>query len=178
MSRRRTRQGTLWIFGDSIGCRLYRSLAKKPLCSRTFTACRCSYNWVYPVPNNNITLGKILNDNFDFRPELVLHSLRGALSHNAMKSRHSVLVLNLGLHYPISINFLTYQRLIDDVIEMLRTRERLLGTRAKVIWKTTTSMRKERAETPRNVTHFRFSTEQVSYERGEVTLPSTIFVWC
>jgi hypothetical protein len=150
-------RGTLWIFGDSIGYRLYRSLARKSLCNQTFTSCRCSYNWVYPVPHNNITLGRILNDDCDFRPEIVLDSLRSVLSANVMKSSQSLLLLNFGLHYPISINFTTFQTLIDNVIKMLNDRKK--GPR--VIWKTTTAMHKENADPPRNITHFRFSTEQV-----------------
>lgn len=155
----RHREGTLWIFGDSIGCRLYRSLAKKPLCNQTFVTCRCSYNWIYPVPNNNITLGRLQNDGFDFRPEIVLNSLRSVLHHNAMKNPHSLLLLNFGLHYPISVNFTTFQKLIDDVIVMLKDHDRELGP--TVVWKTTTAMHKENAEPPRNITHFRFASEQV-----------------
>ena len=158
----RRSRGTLWIFGDSIGCRLYRSLAKKSLCNETFNSCRCSYNWIYPVPDNNITLGRRLNDDFDFRPEIVLNSLRKVLHHNTMKHQQSLLVVNLGLHYPISINFTTFQNLIDDIVKILGGRERGVGPR--IIWKTTTSMHKEKAELPRNVTHFRFSTEQVSWK--------------
>ena len=152
-------RGTLWIFGDSIGCRLYRSLVKKTLCHEIFSACNCSYNWIYPVPHNNVTLGRTQNDNFDFRPEIVLDSLRDVLNTTTMKNPHSLLVLNFGLHYPISINFTTFQTLIDNVIRALNHREKGLGP--KVIWKTTTSMHKENADLPRNVTHFRFATEQV-----------------
>ncbi len=74
-----------------------------------------------------------------------------------MKSSQSLLLLNFGLHYPISINFTTFQTLIDNVIKMLSDRKK--GPR--VIWKTTTAMHKENADPPRNITHFRFSTEQV-----------------
>ena len=146
---------------------MYRSIANKSLCREIFSTCNCSYNWVYPVPHNNITLGRTLDDDLDFRPEIVLESLRGVLDTNVMRSPHNLLLLNLGLHYPISINFTTFQTLIDNVIKVLKSREEGVGPR--VIWKTTTSMHKENAIPPRNLTHFRFSTEQVGFHKKRLS---------
>ena len=116
---------------------------------------------MYPVPNENEALGKSLKDDFDFRPQIILNSIRNVLGDPRMRSPYSVLVLNLGLHYPPSINFTTYQKLIDDVIVMLHGREKELGSSARVVWKTTTSIRKENKIPPRNETTWRFFTEPV-----------------
>ena len=150
----------MWIFGDSLGFRFYASLSRQPLCRELFASCSRTYNWVYAVPNENEALGKKLTDDFDFRPNIILDSIRNVLRDSRMRSPHSLLVLNLGLHYAPSINFTTYQNLIDDVIVMLG-RERELGSNATVIWKATTSIRKENETPPRNDTTWRFFTEQV-----------------
>ena len=125
-------------------------------------SCHRSYNWVYPVPFENEVLGKSLTDDFDFRPNIILDSIRNVLRYALMKSPHSLLVLNLGLHYPSNLNFTTFQKLMDDVIVMLRDREKGLGSNARVVWKTTTSIRKENENPPRNDTVWRFFTEPVS----------------
>ena len=157
------RNGTLWIYGDSLGFRFHQSLSGKPLCIKIFEYCIRTYNWVYPVPEENEALGKKLTDNFDFRPNIILDSIKNVLRNTRMKNPQSLLVLNLGLHYPPTINFTTFQNLIDDVIVTLSDREKRLGSNARVIWKTTTSIRKENATPPRNRTAKRFFTEQVRY---------------
>ena len=116
---------------------------------------------MYPYPRHKISGGNSLTDNSDFRANVTLSSIRNVLRDSLMKLPHSLLVLNLGLHYPISITFTTFQKLIDDIIVMLCDREKGLGSNATVIWKTTTSIRKENEKLPRNDTAFRFLTEQV-----------------
>ena len=125
---------------------------------------------MYPVLHEKKE--RLLTDNFDFRPSVILDNIRNVLRNNRMKSSQSLLVLNLGLHYSISLSFVTYQKLIDDVIVMLLDRHKSLGSKAQVIWKTTTSMRKEKLEPPRNITSWRFFTEQV---RDRIFFPSVIF---
>ena len=100
-----------------------------------------------------------LNDNFDFRPNIILEAIRNVLRNDTMKSPQSLFVLNLGLHYAININFTTYQKLIDDVIVLLLDREVELGSRAQVVWKTTTATYGHKAG--RTSTKRRFYTEQV-----------------
>ena len=157
------RKGTLWIYGDSLALRLHNSLSSKLLCTKIFRACSRSYNWVYPIPYESEYVAKTKNDNFDFRPNLVLESIREVLLSERMTTADSLLVLNLGLHFPIGINFTTYQNLITDVIRLLRNREKELGSKARVIWKTMTAIHKEKVAKPRNKTHWRFFTDQVNY---------------
>lgn len=155
------RKGLLWIFGDSLGVRFFNSFSRKPVCREVLAFCSRSYNWVYPVPYENEALGKVLTDDFDFQPEIILNSLGNVLSYGYMKDPHSLLVLNLGLHYSSNLNFTTFQRFIDDVIIMLRDREKGVRSSARVIWKTSTSIRKENETPPRNNTMWRFFTEPV-----------------
>ena len=100
-----------------------------------------------------------LNDNFDFRPNIILEAIRNVLRNDIMKSPQSLFVLNLGLHYAIGINFTTYQKLIDDVIVLLLDREMGLGSKAKVVWKTTTATYGHK--NGQTSTERRFYTEQV-----------------
>ncbi|XP_028409614.1 uncharacterized protein LOC114532328 isoform X2 [Dendronephthya gigantea] len=157
---RTARRGTLWLFGDSLAVRFHISLSTKPLCRQIFEQCRRSYNWLYPLPGENEALEKLRNDDLDFQPTIILDSIRDVLRDRLMKDPHSLLLLNLGLHYPISLNFTTFQKLIDDVIQVLIMREKGLGSHARVVWKTTTSIRKENTKPPRNATGWRFFTEE------------------
>ncbi|XP_046859014.1 uncharacterized protein LOC124452500 [Xenia sp. Carnegie-2017] len=152
-------KGSLWIYGDSLAVRFYNSVATTTLCQTLFRSCGYSYNWVYPIPNENEAVAKKLNDDFDFRPELVLESIRNVLRRDDMKTDESILILNFVLHYTMSLNFTTYQRLVDDVIVMLRNRWRDLGSNARIIWKTSTAIKKENEPIPRNLTFKRFFTD-------------------
>ena len=84
-----------------------------------------------------------------------------------LRTGKSVFLFNLGVHYPISLNFTTYKDLIDNVVKLIKTKiTNRNGNMAVPIWKTTTSIEKEKthkmyAELPRNVTHWRFHTHQV-----------------
>ena len=151
------------IYGDSLSLRLYYSIRGKPLCRDIFAHCSATYCWTYPVPKGNIHIAQKLTDDFDFRPNIILESIRNALRNSAMKSAQSVFVLNLGLLYSINLNFTTYQKLIDDVILILLDREVGLGSKAKVVWRTTTSAHTERMP---NRTGWRFLTEQVKNDHA------------
>ena len=148
------RLGTLWVYGDSLSARFFNSMSRKSLCGRTFASCDLTYNWVYPL-----ALRK--KGGVDFQPSIILDTIRNVLRGSRMKSSQSLLVLNLGVHYTYTISFATYQKLIDDVIVILLDREKGLGSKAEVIWKTSTSIRKEKERPPRNATNWRFLTEPV-----------------
>ena len=150
------RLGTLWIYGDSLSGKFYNSVSRKPLCSHIFATCENTYSYVYPISFRSSLKSKV-----DFRPSFILDTIRNVLRDSRMKSSQSLLVLNLGIHYSFTISFATYQKLIDDVIVILLDREKGLGSKAEVTWKTSTSVRKENEEPPRNATCWRFLTEQV-----------------
>ena len=78
-----------------------------------------------------------------------------------MQREGSLMVLNNGLHYPISLNFTTYQELIRNMIHSLKkNQENNLNNSAKIIWKTTTSIHQE-IYNHKNTTGWRFFTAQV-----------------
>ncbi|XP_032219610.1 uncharacterized protein LOC116602321 [Nematostella vectensis] len=149
-------KGTLWIYGDSVGDFFHRSILRHPLCTKLFKHCNRTYNWVYNLPGANQTIGKILNDNLDFSIDRILHEISLVLNSTQMRDNpHSVLVLNLGLHYVQNINFTKYQEMIDRVIGLLRGEETGevgevgRGFRGQVVWKTTTAINRERYGDPR-----------------------------
>ena len=148
------RLGTLWVYGDSLSAKFYNSMSRKPLCGTMFASCNLTHNWVYPL-----ALRK--KGGVDFQPSIILDTIRNVLRDSRMKSSKSLFVLNLGIHYTRTISFATYQKLIDDVIVILLDREKGLGSEAEVIWKTSTSIRKENEKPPRNTTSWRLITEQV-----------------
>ena len=127
--------------------------------------CLLTYNWIYPIINEAVS--KELDDDLDFRPQEVIKSILGALRSPLMQREDSVLLLNLGLHFPIGVNFTTYQRLIRDLITRLKeskvdSQGKLVPKyKAKVIWKTSSAIHKENALI-QNKTNWRFFTTQVN----------------
>ena len=156
--------GILWIYGDSLAVRFSQSVQSRYLCTRLYLGCRHSYNWIYPIISEAVS--KTQDDNLDFRPGKVIETIVSVLRRPEMQRKDSVLILNLGLHFPISVNFTTYKRLIGDVVKTLKETEvnsqgiRVPKYKAKVIWKSTTAIHKENAEV-RNKTNWRFFTTQV-----------------
>ena len=74
--------------------------------------------WVYRRDDEE--LHNDLERDLDFRPEKVIEAVTDVLRKPEMQQEESVLLLNLVLHFARSINFTTYQKLIDDVILVLK----------------------------------------------------------
>ena len=156
--------GTFWVYGDSLGVRLYQSISSRALCRKLYSKCKNSYNWLYPVIN--AAKSRIENDSLDFRAEEVLKAIRRVLSTTELQQSSSVLLLNLGLHYTVSVNFTTFQKVIGEVINLLKETQvdsqgkEGLMYKAKIIWKSTTALRKHHGK-EFNPTDSRFLTPQV-----------------
>ena len=103
----------------------------------------------------------------DFNKTVILQYFTNILDSPDMRRQNSVFLFNLGVHHSISLNFTTYRDLVDSVITLLRRKVEVQhNNKPIVIWKTTTSIEKEKthlmfAELPRNKTHWRFHTHQV-----------------
>ncbi|XP_068730190.1 uncharacterized protein [Montipora capricornis] len=85
-------------------------------------------------------------DNKDFNDQIVVEDLRRILEQPEM-DENSVLILNLGLHYMESLSFREYQRLLNKVLNLLKERDGGSGQlkyNTRVIWKTSTSLSKEK----------------------------------
>ena len=136
--------GTFWVYGDSLGLRLFNSIRSRDLCTKLYSNCKTSYNWLYPTRNDKPVNNT--RDNLDFRPEIVLNAIRSVLNTTDLQQPSSVLLLNLGLHYTRSVNFTTFQRVIGDVIDLLKEKtidsqgKEVLKLKARVIWKSTTAL--------------------------------------
>ena len=132
---------TLWIYGDSQAERLHMSILDGPLCREIFQSCNLSKLWVYPYKGERPPW-----DNKDFNDQIVVEDLRRILEQPEM-DENSVLILNLGLHYMESVSFREYQRLLNKVLNLLKEREGVSGQlkyNTRVIWKTSTSLSKEK----------------------------------
>lgn len=108
----------LWIYGDSLAVRFLESVQSRFLCSTLYVGCRRSYNWIYPVISEAVS--KQEDDDLDFQHGKVIKTILSVLQRPEMQRKGSVLLLNLGLHFPISINFTTYQSLISGLINTLK----------------------------------------------------------
>ena len=157
------KSGTLWIYGDSVSMQLFKSVKTRPLCKSLYKKCNNSYMWIYYAHNKGLNVA--LETDLDFRPQKVIETITDVLRTPEMQQEESVLLLNLVLHFVKTVNFTTYQRLIDDLILVLKENERSLGERvlkykAKIIWKSSTALCKEKASSSKE-TDFRFFTSQV-----------------
>ena len=163
MAQNYSPSGTLWVFGDSVGRLLYQSVNTRPLCNLLYKKCNNSYMWVYRRDNEKLYLK--LERDLDFRPQKVLEAVIDVLRKPEMQKEESTLLLNLVLHFVRSINFTTYQKLIDDLILVLKAQgfpqeERISEYPAKIIWKSSTAVCEEKYATLR-LTNLRFLTSQV-----------------
>ena len=136
-----SRLETLWIYGDSQAERLYWSIKDGPLCKEIFKSCNLSKMWVYPYHEQVPPW-----DDKDYDDNIILDSLRAVLGRPEM-NENSVMILNLGLHYMESTSLQDYQLLIKKVIDILKERDKETGKlkyKSRVIWKTSTSISKEK----------------------------------
>lgn len=156
--------GILWIYGDSLGDRFYQSIRNTSLCENVFRYCERTYNWVYNLRNNSKSLippGKGKN----FNITRLLNELEVVLANPEM-DENSVLLLNYGLHFVMTIPLDTFKTMIDSLIRMLNnSRTQFKGT---IIWKTTTAYQKwkygkEWNNSSKHHGSRRFITEQVSF---------------
>lgn len=98
--------------------------------------------WTYAWPS----VTPVAWDDKDFDPQQVVDLVRKVLEKPEM-NENSAMVLNLGLHYIESTNFTNYCQLLNGVIDLLNERNAETGDlkhKARIIWKTTTSMNKEK----------------------------------
>ncbi|KAJ7392262.1 hypothetical protein OS493_013641 [Desmophyllum pertusum] len=163
MPQNYTQSGTLWISGDSLGLLLARSVRSRTLCKSLYKQCKNTYMYTYIVGDKEIA--KLKKDDRDFRPEKVLETIVSVLRRPEMQEEGSAMLLNIVIHFIKNVNFTTYQSLIDDLIQALKETEvnsqgqRVPKYKAKIIWKSSTAIRKENAEFL-NVTARRFMTTQ------------------
>lgn len=117
------------------------SIRGGPLCTEIFKSCNLSKLWVYPYK------GEVPPwDTKDFDDQIIVDDLRRILELPEMKE-NSAMILNLGLHYTESVSFSEYQILLQKVVDLLNERDRETGElkyKARVIWKTSTSLSKEK----------------------------------
>ena len=119
--------------------------------------------WIYYAHNKGLNVA--LERNLDFRPQKVIETITDVLRTPEMQQEESTLLLNLVLHFARSINFTTYQKLIDDLILVLKGKrfpqgERISKYPAKIIWKSSTAVCQEKYAIHR-LTQLRFLTSQV-----------------
>ena len=133
---------TLWIFGDSQAERLYLSIKDGSLCEGIFKTCNLTKLWTYAWPS----VTPLAWDDKDFDPHQVVDLVRKVLEKPEM-NENSAMVLNLGLHYIENTNLANYRQLLKGVLDLLNERDAETGDlkhKARIIWKTTTSMNKEK----------------------------------
>lgn len=103
--------------------------------------------WTYAWPS----VTPLAWDDKDFDAQKVVDLVRKVLEKPEM-NENSAMVLNLGLHYIESTSLANYRQLLKGVLDLLNERNAETGDlkhKARIIWKTTTSMNKEKDTTSR-----------------------------
>ncbi|EDO48635.1 predicted protein [Nematostella vectensis] len=129
---------TLLIYGDSQADRMFKSIKNSSLCTSLFTSCKVRKMWVYPYTNELPP-----DDNLDFNPDVIIQDLREWLESEELNKK-SVVLLNLGLHYAMDVSAATFTHLMDEVVKMIKSGRARNTIRARIIWKTTTALSKEK----------------------------------
>ena len=89
------------------------------------------------------------NDSKDFNQSIVLEEIKQVFRNLPMRGNRSVFLFNVGIHYPISLNFTTYQLLIDNIAKMLTQetgtegKEKVLSGQTLSIWRSNTAIETE-----------------------------------
>jgi hypothetical protein len=125
------------IYGDSQADRMYLSLKNSLVCKKLFKSCKVRKLWVYPYEGELPPW-----DDLDFEPKRIMHDIKETLDKPEM-DENSVFVFNLGLHYLMDISYASYQEFMRGVVAQIKE-SRHRGFKGKVIWKTTTSLSKEK----------------------------------
>ena len=129
---------TLWIYGDSQAKYLHATVKNMPLCQKIFKTCKLTHNWVYKDPPRRPP-----NDNLDFNQTKVLSEIEQVLNLPEM-SENSLMLLNLGYHYMQTISFGQYVELLQEIANIFKRRQREGKKTARMVWKTTMSLSKEK----------------------------------
>ena len=98
--------------------------------------------WTYAWPS----IQPVAWDHKDFDPQQVVDLVRRVLEKPEMNG-NSAMVLNLGLHYIESTSLANYRDLLNGIIDLFNERDTETGDlrhKARIIWKTITSMNKEK----------------------------------
>ena len=163
----RRNESMLWIYGDDDAALLYQSVIRTPLCTRVFSTCNYTFNSAYNVHNRTAELDK----NILFGPDIrrILHELEQVIHRPDMDDK-SVLLLNYGIHFVMFTNFSSFQKLIDDTIELLNEKvlnkegELTIKFQGKVVWKSIVPIRREKFSNPLGD-----STRFLTYQVGIIT---------
>ncbi|XP_032237149.1 uncharacterized protein LOC116618019 [Nematostella vectensis] len=155
--------GTLWSYGDSLNFNNYRyNFNTSRLCKHMFRQCRYNINFVYHI-KYRAELDMTETDDLDFKVTRVLDHFRSVILAPDVNHVNSVIFLNMGLHYVMSLPLEQYKDLIQKTIAVIK--EVSLDARGNsarsfkghVIWKTTTSINKQKAKSLQ-ATKWRFCT--------------------
>ena len=139
--------GVFWIYGDSVGDFLYRSLLQRQSFNTLFASINRTYCWVYNLKENNLTRAKLEKDSNDFSSDRVVSELQRVLD-DPRFDNNSVILLNYGLHFAQDVRFSQFKEVINKIVDLLLRYKRLKNFRAKIIWKTTTALYKEKYGSP------------------------------
>ena len=85
-------------------------------------------------------LQKYGNATVEFKPQVILDGLKELFLQPGMKSSTSLLVINLNFHHSRMLPFARYKDFIGNLVYLLKNRRKLLGSEARVVWRTSTAL--------------------------------------
>jgi len=130
-----------------------------------FDRCQYNINFVYHIKYRR-EVDMTETDDLDFDVNRVLNHFRTVILDPRVNHVNTVIALNMGLHYVMSLSLERYKDLIQKTIAVIKETERgphgreIRKFKGHVIWFTTTAINKEKAK-ELQATKWRFCTYQV-----------------
>ncbi|CAB4025532.1 Hypothetical predicted protein [Paramuricea clavata] len=85
-------------------------------------------------------LEKYGNATVEFKPKILLDALREVFLQPGMESSNSLCVLNFNMHLARMLPFAQFKDFVGNLTHLLKNRKKLLGSKARVVWRTTTAL--------------------------------------
>ena len=136
-------KGVFWIYADSTGRRFFKDIVNTKFCSAVFQSCKLTINKIYMERYNGTQFKEV--DEKDFDTVRVLKELEEILTDPLINDTNSVLMLNYGLHYVVSISFQTFNEMMDRIINLLISFQPVF--KGNIIWRTTSAINRWKYET-------------------------------
>jgi hypothetical protein len=80
------------------------------------------------------------NADVEYKPKITLDAIREVFLQPGMKSSNNLFFLNFNLHYARMLPFAQFKNFIGNLTYLLTKREKLFGSKARVVWRTTTAL--------------------------------------
>ena len=131
----------------------YLNLLRYSLFCLQINSCKLDYFHLYPSKSElhphvmercktteYNELEKYGNATVEFKPKILFDAIKEVFLQPGMESSNSLFVLNFNMHLARMLPFAQFKEFIGNLTYLLKNRNKLLGSKARVVWRTTTAL--------------------------------------